>query len=112
MVNVVVTFLASFLIFFLIGGLFVLWFIDGKIKKEQVLHALLACYASWLFASVIKEFFPRVRPFLIDGYKTLTLTVPQDSAFPSEHTTFAFALAVTVFLHDRKIGTWFLVAAL
>ncbi len=37
---------------------------------------------------------------------------PTDGAFPSEHTVIAFALAVTVFMHDRKVGWGFLVSAL
>jgi len=110
--NAVITFLASFLIFILFGGLVVLWVIDGKIKKEQVLHALFACLFAWVIAYFIKEFFPTARPYLLNGSSTLTLTVPKDSAFPSQHTTIAFALAVTIFLHDRKIGWLFLFCAL
>ena len=39
-----ITFFASYLIWIMLGGLFVLWFIDGKIKKEQALHALIAFF--------------------------------------------------------------------
>lgn len=106
-----ITFLASFLIFIIIFGLFVLWVIDGKIKKEQVAHAILACAVSWTIASLIKYFFPTIRPFLVDGNPVLTITIPQDGAFPSEHTTLAFAIAVTIFMHDRISGTFFLIAA-
>ena len=110
--NLLVTFCASFLIFILFAGLVVLWVIDGKIKKEQVIHALFSCFMAWIIANLIKDFFPTLRPFLIDGQKVLTLTVPGDAAFPSEHTTLAFALAVTIFMHDRRVGWFFLIAAL
>ncbi|MFI5240865.1 MAG: phosphatase PAP2 family protein [Microgenomates group bacterium] len=111
MPNVLITFLASFLIYILFAGLFILWFIDGKIKKEQVIHALFACVGAWLIAALIKEVYPTVRPFLVNGSDILTMTIPKDGAFPSEHTTLAFALAVTVFMHDRRVGWIFLISA-
>lgn len=112
MQRLIVEFLASFLIWFLFAGLIVLWFIDGKIKKEQVVHALLASLIVWIFAFLIKEFFPTLRPYLVDGRTVMTLTVPRDGAFPSEHTALAFALSTTIFMHDRKIGWIYLISAL
>jgi len=109
--DLVIEFLASFLIYFLFIGLGVLWVIDGKIKKEQVVHALFACLITWLIAFAIKHFFPTLRPFMINGKETDVFTVPLDGAFPSGHSAEAFALAVTVFMHDRKIGWWFLMGA-
>lgn len=107
-----IEFFATFFIYFLFAGLIVLWFIDGKIKKEQVVHALFACLISFFIAFLIKHFFPTLRPFVLNGQGTDVLIRPTDGAFPSEHTVIAFSLAVTVFLHDRKIGWFFLVSAL
>lgn len=112
MENLIVTFFASFFIYFLFLGLAVLWFIDGRIKKEQVVHALFACLFAWTVAYLIKHFFPTVRPFVLNGGETDVFMRPTDGAFPSEHTTLAFALAVTVFMHDRRIGWLFLIGAL
>jgi undecaprenyl-diphosphatase len=110
--EILVTFLATFLIYLLFLGLIILWFIDGKIKKEQVIHALFACLFAWLVAALIKHFFPTLRPFIINGKDVGVIIPPQDGAFPSEHTVVAFALAVTIFFHDRRCGWFFLVAAL
>jgi len=107
----VIKFLASVLIWLLFAGLIVLWFIDGKIKKEQVIHALFASASAWLVAFFIKIFFPTLRPYLTDGQPVLTLTVPQDASFPSQHTALAFALAVTIFMHDRRVGWFYLIGA-
>lgn len=107
-----VTFFASVLIWILFAGLFVLWFIDGKIKKEQVLHALYASASAWLIAFLIKVLFPTIRPFVQNGQEVMTITVPGDAAFPSQHTTLAFALAVTIFMHDKKYGWLYLLSAL
>lgn len=108
----VIEFFASFFIWFLYLGLVVLWFIDGKIKKEQVIHALVASMVAWIIAFLIKRYFPTVRPFITNGREIDVLMRPTDGAFPSEHTTLAFALAVTVYMHDRKVGWVFLISAL
>lgn len=110
--NLVVTFLASFLIWFLYAGLLIFWFIDGKIKKEIVIHALLASLTAWLLAEFIKSLIPTARPFLLNGNPIKTLTFPSDGAFPSAHAGAAFALAVTIWFHDRKVGWIYLTLAL
>ncbi len=110
--DILVEFFASFFIWLLFAGLGVLWAIDGKIKKEQVVHALFACLFAWTIAFLIKYFFPTLRPFLVDGQPVLTLSVPQDASFPSQHTALAFALAVTIFMHDKRVGWFFLMSAL
>lgn len=112
MEDLTVIFFATFFIYFLFIGLGVLWAIDGRIKKEQVVHALFACLIAWIIAAVVKHFFPTVRPFVLNGGEVDVFLRPTDGAFPSEHTVIAFALAVTVFMHDRKVGWWFLASAL
>ncbi len=93
-------------------GLVILWLIDGKIKKEQVLHALFAVAVAWGIAQLVKAIFPTVRPFELNGLTPLTLLPSSDGAFPSGHTAAAFALATTIWLHDKKMGLVFVVAAL
>lgn len=110
--NLLVTFLASFLIWFMFAGLLVLWFVNGKIKKEQALHALASSLFAWLIAQVIKDLFPTLRPYEVNGVLPLTMTIPGDSAFPSGHTSAAFGLAVTIWLHDKRIGIIYVMAAL
>lgn len=110
--DILIEFFATFFIWFLFLGLGILWIIDGKIKKEQVIHALFACFFAWVIAAIIKHFFPTTRPFLINGGDVDVLMRPSNGAFPSEHTTIAFALAVTVYMHDRKVGWFFLTCAL
>lgn len=106
-----VTFVASILIWLLFLGLGVLWLIDGRIKKEQVAHALMAVFIAWVITFLIKDFFPKNRPYINDNIRPITLTVPKDASFPSTHTAVAFALATTIYLHDRKTGRIFLVEA-
>lgn len=107
-----VQFLASFMIYFLFLGLIILWFIDGKIKKEQVVHSLFSVCLSFVIAVTIKEFFPSSRPYFINNLPTNVFIPPVDAAFPSTHTAIAFALSTTIFLHDRSVGLFFILSAL
>jgi len=106
-----VSFLASFAIWLLFAGLILLWVIDGRIKKEVALHALASAAASWVLAEMIKSLIPTLRPFETNGLSPLTLTVPAGAAFPSGHASVAFALASAVWLHNKKIGFFFLLGA-
>ena len=112
MEDLIIVFFADFFIYLLFVGLLVLWFIDGKIKKEQVVHALFASFFAYLLAVLIKHFFPTLRPFMVDHREIDVLFRPDSGSFPSEHTIIAFALSVTVFLHDRRVGWWFLASSL
>jgi undecaprenyl-diphosphatase len=110
--SIFVVFLASFLIWFMFAGLLTLWVIDGRIKKEQVLHALLAAVLAWVTAMMLKSLLPQSRPFSLNGFPPLTFITPSvNSSFPSGHSAMAFGVAVSVWLHNRKIGIWFIVAA-
>ena len=110
--DLIIEFFATFFIWFLYAGLIILWFIDGRIKKEQVVHALLAGFIAWIITILIKHFFPTIRPFIKNGGGVDVLFRPTDSAFPSAHTALAFGLAVTIFMHDRRVGWFYLIGAL
>src|SRR3989344_7831995 len=109
--SIFITFLASFLIWIMFGVLVVLWIIDGRFKKEQALHALFASLLAWVLSQMIKNLFPTIRPFQMYGTIPMTLTVPLDGAFPSGHTATAFGLAVSVWLHDKRVGILFIICA-
>lgn len=106
-----VTFLASFLIWFMFGGILALWLIDGRIKKEEALHALISSLTAWIFTQMFKSLIPTQRPFVLEGVLPMTLTVPSDGSFPSGHTAAAFGLATSIWLHDKKLGIVFLTSS-
>lgn len=112
MTSVLVTFLASFLIFVLYAALFILWVIDGRVKKEEALHAFVSSVFALGLAKILKGVFDTARPFVQNGGGVSTLNVPTDGAFPSSHAAASFALAYAIWTHDRKLGVAFLVTAL
>ncbi len=103
-----VTFLASYLIWLLFAGLIYLWIVDGRVKREVALHAFLASLIAVGLAEFIKILFPIPRPFVTNHLIPLTMTIPANGAFPSSHTAAAFALGLSVWRHNKKIGLTFL----
>lgn len=111
--NLLIVILASFLIWIMFLGVVALWVIDGRVKKETALHSLLSASISWTLANMIKSVYPTLRPFHLNGGEILTFTESyKGAAFPSSHSAIAFALAVTIWLHNRRLGTIFLLAAI
>ena len=98
--NLVITFLASFLIWFMVAGIVYLWITNAKIRIRHVIEIFLATLVAFIITELIKKVFPTLRPFEVNGRIPLTLTIPTDPSFPSEHTSLAFALATGI----RKFG--------
>lgn len=110
--SILITFLASFLIWFMLGGLAFLWIVDGRVKREEALHAFTSGILAWLIVMVIKSLLPEARPFQVYGVYPLTFTLPSSySSFPSGHAAVAFAVATSVWIHNKKLGLRFIVLA-
>ena len=112
MESAVLEFSATFLIWILYAGLVILWFVDGRVGREQIYKVLISGFLAWTIAEGIKLAFPTLRPFMVNGNPVGVLVVPTGSAFPSAHTALAFSLAVSVFLLDDKIGWIYLSTAM
>src|SRR3989344_3611377 len=111
--SIIVTFLASFLIWIMFGGLVFLWVIDGRVKREQALHAILAAVVAWAVSLMFKSLLPETRPFVAGEMMPLTLTLPsENSSFPSAHASVAFALATSIWIHNKRLGSRFLLMAI
>jgi undecaprenyl-diphosphatase len=93
------------------AALVYLWFRPGKNKQgdyEAALLALASAAVALLIAQLIGHVYFRQRPFSIHQV-TLLLDRSPDASFPSDHATFAFAIASVVWLRTRKLG-WVLLA--
>lgn len=92
--------------------LWFLWSTTTYEKRERVVTLFVVGFSS-LFArfgvaSIIRFFYHRPRPFLTFDIQPL---FPETSfSFPSGHASFFFAFAFTLYLYDKKWGTWFLIA--
>ena len=110
--NWLVTFIASFLIWLMIFVFIVLYAIKKKIKREIVVKVIFSTLFAWLLSEGIKQIIPSIRPFKINGYPPLTITIPLTGSFPSSHTSAAFALAASLFFYKKELGFAFLLGAL
>jgi undecaprenyl-diphosphatase len=88
-------------------------FLVKNFKKyyQMVLEAFFgAVLAKEIFVDIIRQLFPRARPFVEDQIYSL-IEHAVTPAFPSAHAAFYFAIGTIVYLHDKKVGLLFLSGA-
>ncbi len=110
-----IVFLASYLPWLLVAA-FVLWlYFSAYPKNEKIFIFLVAAISALIsrfgIAELIRFFYQRPRPFLT--YQQVhPLFTDTDPSFPSGHATFFFAIAMAVFLYNKKWGTVLLIGTL
>jgi undecaprenyl-diphosphatase len=111
----IVEWISRFGPFVMVAGLIALWLWPGTrlVRDERqwtVIAATLAACLAMGVNQVIIRIWERPRPFL--AHQAHLLMAPKyDSSFPSDHATFAFAVAVSVALVFRRVGIVALVMA-
>jgi undecaprenyl-diphosphatase len=110
-VDTFIIFLAIWLIWWLIFGVIVLFFLK-KIKLKSITKIFTITLIAWGLSKVIKIFCFSPRPFIeLTDVKTL-LTHGLNDSFPSGHATFSFALATAIYFYtNHKIGLLFILGA-
>lgn len=77
----------------------------------ELIFSISTASVAWLVAHLIKWFWPVARPAAALGDITPLFTPGGVGAFPSGHAVFFFALALAVFIVDRRFGQWLIAAA-
>lgn len=100
--------LSGYGVYFLLAALPVLWFwpvsrTERDHRQWGVIVAVVAAVLALGVNQVIIRLWDRPRPFMAH-HVTQLVTHARDASFPSDHTTFAFAIAVALFLISRRIG--------
>ncbi|OGE85634.1 MAG: hypothetical protein A3J48_04075 [Candidatus Doudnabacteria bacterium RIFCSPHIGHO2_02_FULL_46_11] len=116
--------LDRFVVFFAVQAIVVLavlvillWFMDFGLDRKKNRYAVVMAIEALILARliltpIIRELLPRVRPFVENNVNLLISQSPLEPGFPSGHAVMAFALALPVFVYNRKAGTWLLFLAL
>jgi len=113
-VNELIYFCAVILPYLLVIGLVVYFFItEKKISAARLITlSFFSAILAWFLASLFKYNFPSPRPFEVLANIKPLFAVSRGDAFPSGHATFLGALAVSVFLQNKKLGLIFIIGAL
>ena len=70
-----------------------------------------AILAKEIFVDIIRQLWPKVRPF-VEKQIYLLIQHPVTASFPSAHAAFYFAIATTIYFYHKKAGLVFLISAL
>lgn len=119
--NVFLDFLGIFLadyMQYVLAAILLFYFFSKKHKKQHrtmvAVSTMSAVAALYIVKPLIVLFYAAPRPFVaLTEIKPLikVMTIENYQSFPSGHTLFFFALATTIFLFNKKLGVWFLIAA-
>jgi len=115
LVDVLAVALSRFGPYLLDIALALVWFFrttaaERERRQRLVLVAVIAAAGSLLLNQIIILIWSRPRPFAVQA-ATLLLRPSHDPSFPSDHATFAFAVAVALFLVSKRIGVPALILA-
>jgi undecaprenyl-diphosphatase len=103
-------FLAQYFEYILLLILALFLFKNFKRYSGMVIESFFAAIlAKEIFVDTIRQLIPTARPF-VNGFKLL-IYHPVTASFPSAHAAFYFAIATTVYLHNKKAGLVFLLCA-
>lgn len=108
-------FLSKYLIFILLA-LYLFYFArliwkDRKIEIKEFIIYFSGAFFAWAMSKIFKFFISAERPFSFFHLETLLKHNNVFSSFPSGHSTFAFALAFSVYFYNKKIGSIFIFLA-
>lgn len=112
--DIFVIFLAGYFQYFLIAIFLLLLFFSGYAKREK-LRLFWVTFISITVArlgvvELIRFFYHRPRPFIV--HQVRQLLYENDWSFPSGHSAFFFAMAMAIYLYNKKWGIGFFLAAI
>lgn len=97
--------------YFLILSIFVLFWKRDYFKKLIFVSLGSAIIARFVFVGLMRYFIYSPRPFLVLENVNRLMNHELESSFPSGHATFYFAMAMGVYLYNKKAGCIYLVLA-
>ena len=115
--DVIMIFIAEKGLFVVAILLVTLWFMDLGVARKKNQYAIIMGLEALLLGRgvvtiILREIFPRVRPFVDNN--SINLLIAKDAfepSFPSGHAVMGFALALAVFIYNRKAGIWLIVVS-
>src|SRR3990167_9829755 len=94
----------------ILGVLFLAWRSSNRFKTLAITIGS-AILARVVFVELIRYFFYSPRPYLVLEKVNILMNHEVSSSFPSGHATFYFALAMGVYLYNKRFGRIYLCLA-
>ena len=114
-IDSLIVFLASYLPWLLIVAFLALLYSSAETKKGEIyvfgVTMISAAIARFGLVEIIRLFFHRPRPFLALP-QIHALFKDTEWSFPSGHASFFFAMAMAIYLYNKKWGVWFFIATI
>jgi undecaprenyl-diphosphatase len=82
-----------------------------KRKKQEALFAIYSATLGIIISKAISFFYYHNRPF-VDNIGITLINHKPDSSFPSDHTTFLFAIAISLYLNKYKYSYLLIIFAI
>jgi undecaprenyl-diphosphatase len=102
-------FCAEYLWYLLVLGVLWLAVRNWKHWRDMAIVSIgSAVVARFGVAELIRHFYYHARPYWVLAQTHLLLAKETESSFPSGHTIFVFALAMGVYIYNKRIGKWYL----
>lgn len=112
--DILAIFLAGYFQYFLIAIFLLLLFFSGYAKREKLrlfwVTMISITVARLGVVELIRFFYHRPRPFIV--HQVHQLLSENDWSFPSGHSAFFFAMAMAIYLYNKKWGIGFFLAAI
>ncbi len=113
-------FLGEYLIYILGMGTVLYLILNKESKKDDkgkwlLILVLAGCLSNLVITPLVHYLYKSPRPFVllseIDSYKYLLRVAEYNTSFPSDHTSLAFAIALVLFLKNKRVGILALIMA-
>ena len=118
--DTLIVFLAEYLQYVLVAVFLMLLYFSVYSRREQLyifgVTTISIIIARFGITEIIRFFYHRPRPFLIFSISKLLSNgwfySDTEWSFPSGHSAFFFAMAMAIYLYNKKWGVWFFIAAI
>lgn len=110
--NPIMTFIAEYMIFFLVLGIVIFWFRRQKNNQLMIICGSITFVLAEIVGKFVGKFHSNHQPFaeLANVHKLVEHTV--DNSFPSDHTIFFFSFCMTFWLFKKKAKVFWMMLAL
>ncbi|MGM9949949.1 MAG: undecaprenyl-diphosphatase, partial [Lysinibacillus sp.] len=106
--NPAMIFIAEYMAYFLVLGVFTIWFIRGNNNRMMVVCGMITLVAAEIFGKIAGSLYSNNQPFAELENVSKLIEKAVNNSFPSDHTILFFSLCMSFWLFKR--GSWGILA--